>query len=253
MFPVIVSIGDFPIHTYGVLLALGFAAALFTAIALGKEAGIGSDDIGDICLVALITGLVGGRLLFVAVEWDQFAGDLPSILLRRDGFVFFGGLLLAIPSTILFVKRRGLALPVVADMMAPAVALGHSIGRLGCFAQGCCHGGPCEWGVTFPPDSPASIAFGGIPVHPTQIYESLVLLLLFGSLLKFRGSKPFAGAVFLVYLASYAVIRFGIELLRADDRGFYAVGLSVSQWISIAVFLATLIAYRRLKPSPSSP
>jgi phosphatidylglycerol---prolipoprotein diacylglyceryl transferase len=249
MFPVIVTIADFPIHTYGVLLALGFAAALFTAIALGREAGIGSDDIGDICLVALITGLIGGRLLFVAVEWDQFAGDLKSILLRRDGFVFFGGLLLAVPSTIFFVKRRGLSLPVVADIMAPAVALGHSIGRLGCFAQGCCYGGPCEFGVTFPPDSPASYDFGGVPVHPTQLYESLALIILFGLLLKFRGARPFAGAVFLVYLASYAVIRFGIEFLRADDRGFYAVGLSVSQWISIAVFVATIIAYWRLRPS----
>lgn len=257
MLPIIFSIplpggGIFPIHTYGVLLALSFAAALFTTVTLAKDSGISGEDIGDVTLTALVAGLVGGRLLFVLVEWDQFRDHLSSIVFRRDGFVFYGGLLLAIPVTIAMVRRRKLPVARTADVLAPALALAHSIGRLGCFAQGCCYGAPSEYGVTFPPDAPASIRFGEVPVHPTQAYESVSLLLLFGLLLWARRRKLFDGAVFLLYMGCYAVIRFGIEFLRADDRGFYLGGLSISQLISIVVFTAAAILNRRLRPSPVS-
>jgi phosphatidylglycerol:prolipoprotein diacylglycerol transferase len=248
MFPVVVEILGFPIHTYGLLLALGFAVGLWVAITLGRLAGISSEDIGDISLVALVAGLVGGRLLYVAVEWRQFAGDLASIVFRRDGFVFYGGLILAIPITILFVKRKGLDVPRVADVMAPAVAIGHSIGRLGCFAQGCCHGGIFEYGVIFPPESPAGMLFGGAPVHPTQVYESLALLVVFGVLLQVRKRRLTDGAVMASYIGLYGVTRFLIEFLRADDRGFYLGPLSVSQLIALAMIVtAAGIGYRLKK------
>lgn len=247
MFPVLIDIPGFPIHTYGILLALGFGAALVTLIAVGRVAGFRSEDLGDLALVALVSGLVGGRLLYVIVEWDQFADNLMQIVLRRDGFVFYGGLLLAAPVTILFLRRRGLPLAPLADVIAPALALGHSIGRLGCFAQGCCYGRASVWGLTFHDDSAASVANGGFPVIPVQLYESLLLLGLFGLLLFLRGRFKWPGALMCVYLAVYAVIRFGLESLRADDRGFYLGPLSVSQLISIGLLAFSAILAWRLR------
>lgn len=251
MFPVLVDIPGFPIHTYGVLLALGFGAALFMVISLGRTAGFRAEDLGDLALVALVSGLVGGRLLYVVVEWDQFAGDLTSIVLRRDGFVFYGGLLVAAPVTLAFLKRRGLPLAPLADVVAPALALGHSIGRLGCFAQGCCYGRvSIDWGLAFHEHSAAYVASQGFPVIPVQLYESLLLLALFGALLFARGRFRWDGAVMCLYLAAYAVIRFGLEFLRDDDRGFYLGPLSVSQLIAIAMLLVSGALAWRLRKSP---
>ena len=257
MFPIIVTLpnpfdGSFPIHTYGVLLALSFAAALYTTVTLAKASDISAEDIGDITLIALVSGLIGGRLLYVIVEWDQFQNEFASIIFRRDGFVFYGGLLLAIPATILMVRRKKLPIARTADVIAPALALAHSIGRLGCFAQGCCYGAPSDYGITFPADSPPSMRFGEVPVHPTQAYESISLLLLFGLLLFVKRRKFFDGSVFLAYMACYAVIRFAIERLRADDRGFYLGEFSGSQLISIGMLAAASILYLRFKPSRAS-
>lgn len=252
MFPVAFEVFEFPINFYGIFLALSFLAALYVSSALGKAAGLKPEAIGDVTLVALVTGLIGGRILFVIVEWDQFAGNLSSIVLRRDGFVFYGGLLLAIPSVILFIRYRKLPLMTTADVLAPALALAHSVGRLGCFAQGCCYGRPSPYGVTFPPDAPASYHFGQIPVHPTQIYESLLLLFIFGVLMIVNKRKKFEGAVFLTYLVLYGVARFVVEIFRADDRGFYLGGLSIAQLISIGTVTAGAGVYVKLRKSKTS-
>jgi len=252
MFPVAFEIYGFPIHTYGIFMALGFAAALFVAISLGKQSNIKPEDIGDVCLVALLTGLIGGRLLFVAVEWDQFKDELSSIIFRRDGFVFFGGLVFSTLATYLFIKYKKLELGKLADILAPALALGHSIGRLGCFSQGCCYGKPFEYGLLFPESAPASIHFHGVPVHPTQLYESLALLIIFGILMKARKSSRFDGSIFLIYLSLYSIFRFFNEFLRADDRGFYFYGISVSQLISIVIVGVSIFILLKVKSSKSS-
>ena len=243
MFPVMFTVMGFPIHTYGVLLAVAFAAALWTAVVLGREACIPADDISDLALAALISGLVGARLLYAAVSWRQFApmglGALwqeGGIVFRRDGFVFYGGFLLAVPATIWLIHRRKLDFRRVVDVLAPALALGHAIGRLGCFAQGCCYGAPSRFGLLFPADAPASCEFGQVPVHPTQLYESLGLLVLFGFLLSRRAKRRFEGEIFALYMICYSLLRFLIECLRADDRGFYLGPLSVSQLVSLLVF-----------------
>ena len=222
-------------------MALAFAGALVVAVQLGKEVGIETDDISDLSILALVSGLIGARLMFVLVEWDQFAGAPRSILLRRDGFVFYGGLLLATPSVIWFIKRKNIDVRKAADVFAPALALGHSIGRLGCFAQGCCYGRPFDYGLTFPLESPPSYVFGEVPIHPTQLYESLTLLFVFGWLINYRTKKRFDGEVFLIYLVIYSTIRFGIEFLRADDRGFYMGQMSVSQLVSLLIFSVSLV------------
>jgi len=249
MFPVVIEILGFTVHTYGLFLALGFVCGFWVAITLGRLAGIPSEDISDISLVALVAGLVGSRLLYVALEWDQFAGDLTSIVFRRDGFVFYGGLMLALPVTILFVRKKGHNVPRVADVMAPAVAIGLSIGRLGCFAQGCCHGGPFKYGVIFPLESPAGMLFGEVPVHPTQIYESLAVLVIFGILLAIRKRRLAAGAVMAGFIGLYGATRFLIEFFRADDRGLYLGPLSISQLISLAMIAAAAGMGFRLRKS----
>lgn len=249
MHPILFSIDrwDFPIHTYGVLMAVAFAAGLIVAVQLGRQEGIPSQEVGDISIVALVAGLIGARLLYVVVEWDQFAERPATILLRRDGFVFYGGLLLAIPACILFLRRRKLDYRKIADVFAPAVALGHSIGRLGCFAQGCCYGALFDHGLIFPEGSPASYRFGDEPVHPTQLYESLLLFGVFCFLLSRFRKKSFDGQVFLEYLALYSIVRFTLEFARADDRGFYVGGLSVSQVISVALIAGVMFIRLRMR------
>ncbi|RMH54114.1 MAG: prolipoprotein diacylglyceryl transferase [Candidatus Hydrogenedentota bacterium] len=252
MYPILFSIGGFPIHTYGVLVALGFAVGLATAVSLGRREGIDADTIGDLALVALLSGLVGGRLLYVIVEWDQFRDHLASIVLRRDGFVFFGGLLLAAPAVLFTIRRKNLPLGKTADVFAPAIALGHSIGRIGCFSQGCCFGRPFKFGIRFPTDAPASLAYGHVPVHPTQLYESISLLILFFFLLRYHGKRRFEGETFLVYAASYSVIRFIIEFFRGDDRGFFLGPISISQIISSLLFAAAIVLIFRCRKRASS-
>lgn len=247
MFPVAFELFGYPINFYGIFLALSFLAALSVSVSLGKASGLSAEHVGDVTLVALISGLAGGRLLYVAVEWDQFAGNLSSIIFRRDGFVFYGGLLLAIPSCILYIRHRKLPLLATADVLTPALALAHSIGRIGCFAQGCCYGRPFSHGVTFPPEAPASYHFGEVPVHPTQLYESFLLLLIFLVLLQIKKRKFFDGAVLVAYLGFYAVTRFIIEYFRADDRGFYLGPLSISQLISIGLLVTAIIGFFRFR------
>lgn len=247
MFPVAFELFGYPINFYGIFLALAFLAALYVAVALGRASGISPEAVGDVTLVALIAGLAGGRLLYVIVEWDQFAGNLSSIIFRRDGFVFYGGLLFAIPAVILFIRRRKLPLLATADVLTPALALAHSIGRLGCFAQGCCYGRPFKYGVTFPLEAPATYHFGEVPVHPTQLYESFFLILIFMLLLYVKRRKLFEGAVLVTYLGFYGVARFIVETFRADDRGFYLGAFSVSQLISIGIVATAIIAWLRFR------
>lgn len=253
MFPIFVEFGNFPIHTYGPLLALAFLLAAFWSSILAREAGLPSEKVGDLALVALVGGIAGARFFYLLAFPEEFASHPLSVFYRRDGFVYYGGFLIAAPAVWFQIRRADLPLWRTADVVGPALALGQGIGRLACFSQGCCYGAPTKvwWGMIFPLESPAGYAFPGRPLHPTQLYESFGAFALAGLLYylfrrNLKNGRP--GRVFAAYLVGYGILRFAVEIFRSDLRGPSLAGLSFSQGISIGVLalgLAGLYFFRR--------
>lgn len=249
----------FIINTYGVLLAVGFLSGMWLAGQFAVRDGLPRGAVLDIVLYSLIASLVGSRLLLVVVEWENFRRDWRQIFsldVLRSGGVFYGGLLAALLTGFFLVRRRRLDWWRVADACAPGIALGQFFGRLGCFAAGCCWGRPTDaWcGVRF---SERGHELTGVPygvaLHPTQLYESAAALALCLGLTWLFHRRRFHGQIMLAYLLGYAVIRFVIEIWRADPRG--TVGpLSTSQFIALgcAAFSGVVWVARR-RAALSSP
>ncbi|MBI3288176.1 MAG: prolipoprotein diacylglyceryl transferase [Elusimicrobia bacterium] len=207
----------------------------------------------------LIAALSGGKLGFYIVEWREFRLDPWSML--RDwgsGWVFWSGFLLAMLAGLLYqawynrAHRPRAYLP-VADYFAAALAMGHVVGRIGCFLDGCCHGRPTRlpWAVTFTKlSSSVDEKLLGVPLHPTQIYEAvgeaLAAAVLIGAVLpRIRAGKLRYGTAFLGYILYYSILRFGLEFTRGDDRGLLLwSALSPSQWTSLAAGSAAAWALR---------
>jgi len=248
------TFGPFTLHTYGVLLAIAFLAGLWVASRQARKAGMDSGRIVDMAVWVLIAGLVGAKLLLVLVDWRYFSespGRIVSIF--QSGGVFYGGLIGGILVAWWYVRRYQLPGWPTADVLVPGVVVGQAIGRLGCFAAGCCWGAPAQvpWAVTFT-DVYAARAVGtplDTPVHPSQIYESLAAFLIFFFLLWLAPRKRFHGQVALAYVALYSATRFGLEFLRGDpDRGTWFQGtLSTSQIISIVLILGVAVLLPRLR------
>jgi phosphatidylglycerol---prolipoprotein diacylglyceryl transferase len=245
-----------PIATYGVLLATGFIAALWLAARLAARDGLPKDRIYDLGLYVLASALIGSKVLMVIIEWSEYQGQWRRIFsfdLWRSGGVYYGGFLVALLVSLLLMRRWHLPWRKTADAFAPAIALGHSIGRMGCFSAGCCWGEPTtSWiGVRF---TEKGHELTGVPVDsalvPTQLIEAAANLAIFGLLIWLRKRRAFEGQVIYSYLMLYGVARFTIEFWRDDPRGQIA-GLSTSQVISIIMFvlgLALTLYYWRRRP-----
>ena len=250
MHPVLIRFGPLTIHTYGFLIAVGFLVALWlAAIRAGKE-GIPSGKIMDLGFYVLLAAIVGSRLFFVLINAEHYISrPLDIFKIWEGGLVFYGGVLLALPIAVWHIKRNRLDLWGTADILAPSIAIGHAFGRLGCLAAGCCHGKPAEnlpWGIIF--TNPESLAPTNVPLHPTQIYESAGELLIFLLLLLIGTRKTFKGQLFMLYLIFYAVLRFIVEFFRGDSgRGFIMENISVSQGISVLIFVIGLIGVLMLR------
>jgi phosphatidylglycerol:prolipoprotein diacylglycerol transferase len=247
MYPRLFTIGHFTLHTYGVLMAVAFLLGLWVASRQARRAGIDAARVADLGVYSLIAGLLGAKLMLLLVDWHYYSGHTRELLsLFQSAGVFYGGLILGVPVALWFARRARLPLWPTLDVLAPGVAIGQAVGRLGCLAAGCCYGKPTTsaWAITFR-DPYATRTIGtptDIPLYPTQIYESLLCLVLFLGLIWLAPRKKFNGQVAVSYLIAYAVIRFGIEFLRGDvNRGFVFHGaLSTSQFIAILVFLGAL-------------
>ncbi len=246
MFPELFRIGTFPINTYGVLLAFGMMLALFVAARLAARDGLPRERIYDLGLWTLIGGLIGSKILMVLTEENV---QLFSLDFLRSGGVYYGGFLGGFFALVLLVRWYKLPFWKVADAVAPGVALGQAFGRQGCFAAGCCWGKPTDsaLGVHF---TDHAHEFTGVPIygpdgadlylHPTQLYESITMLLVFGILFAIHRKKRFDGQVLIAYGIIYGIARFIIEFFRDDPRGNLfgltaLTGLSTSQIISLIV------------------
>ncbi|MBI4445144.1 MAG: prolipoprotein diacylglyceryl transferase [Acidobacteria bacterium] len=243
MFPKLVDIGPLTLHTYGLMLAVAYLAAITLTARLASREGVPRNQIWDLGFVVIISAIFGSKLLMLVADWEEYSRR-PSLLLSMEFWqaagVFYGGLLGAVLASALYLwKKPGLPFWKVADAAAPAIALGQSIGRLGCFSAGCCYGRPADlpWSLVFSSQY-AHDSVGvplGIPLHPTQLYESVLALMIFVLLLFLYPRKQFPGQIFITYLICYSIIRFILEFFRGDpDRGFVLGGLlSTSQLISL--------------------
>ncbi|MCJ7662782.1 MAG: prolipoprotein diacylglyceryl transferase [Desulfobacterales bacterium] len=249
MHPVLFHIGRLTIYSYGFLIAVGIMVGLFLARRQAAQEGIDQDKIVDITFYILLAALIGARLLFVLINFGEYA-DNPLAIFKiwEGGLVFYGGLLPAAAIGIWYIKRLGLPLWQVTDIFAPSLAIGHAFGRIGCFLAGCCYGEACAlpWAVTFA--DPRSLAPQGIPVHPTQLYSSLSLFALFAFLVFLRKKKTFQGELFWSYIFCYSVGRFFLEFLRGDARGSALGGIfSTSQAIGIPLAGISVVMFLYLR------
>lgn len=252
MHPFLINIGSFHLPTYGVLLVLAILGGIYTSVRLGKSVGFNPSQILDFCTWLVLVAIIGAKVLMIVTEWDYFVsnpGDIFSVSTLMAGGVFYGGFLAALLFTIWYVRVQKISFWKLTDVFAPAVALGQSVGRLGCFSAGCDYGKPttAPWGVVFTSNFAHEVA--GVPLgvrlHPTQLYESFATLVIFGLLLWGFSHKKRDGDVFLSYLALYAVARFFLEFLRGDeDRGFvFHHLLSTSQFIALLVMAGVVVVF----------
>ncbi|MDL1979221.1 MAG: prolipoprotein diacylglyceryl transferase [Deltaproteobacteria bacterium] len=254
MHPTLFHIGGFAIHTYGFFVAMGFLLGISLAVREARRVDENPEKIMDTTLYGLIAALVGSRLFYVAINWNEFRYDpLEIIRIWRGGLVFYGGLIAAFFVVLWYIRKNRLSLWKTADILAPSIALGQSIGRIGCFFAGCCYGKACDhwWGVIF--TNPESLAPKGVSLHPTQLYSSLNAFLIFVVLFQLRKRKKFEGELFWLYVLLYSISRSVIEVFRGDPRGFMFGGvLSVSQMIGIVMACAALFMLYRLNTSSCS-
>jgi phosphatidylglycerol:prolipoprotein diacylglycerol transferase len=262
MYPELFRIGNFPINTYGVFLALAFLCAILIAVRLARRDGLPSEKIYDLSLWMLLAGLAGSKILMLFTEPEY--RENPSLFLSldflRSGGVFYGGLLGAVLAGYFLMRRYKLPWWKTADACAPGIAVANFFGRQGCFAAGCCWGKPTSlpWGVKF---TEQGHQITGVPtdayLHPTQLYESFAMLLVFFLLLWLHKRKRFDGQVILAYALLYSAIRFAIEFARDDPRGDVfgltsLTGLSTSQLISLVIGIWALILLIRRRRRANS-
>ena len=261
MYPRLFELGPITVYTYGVLLATAYLLGLKLAMARAKARGLDSVRVLDLGIYIIISALIGAKLLLLVTDFRTFRADPRELLtLARSGGVFYGGLILAVSVALWYIRRAGLPLWTTCDVFAPGVALGHVIGRFGCFFAGCCYGKPTSkaWAVVFTdPFAAANVGTPlGVGLHPTQLYEAgaelvILLVLLFTE----RKKQPYAGRTFWLYILLYAISRYLIEIFRGDERGTVFM-FSTSQFISILLAplaIAMLVYLARVKaPEPKS-
>jgi phosphatidylglycerol:prolipoprotein diacylglycerol transferase len=243
MHPILFHLGPVSLHTYGVFVAMAFLAAIALALREAGKLGEDRNHILDLCFFVLIAAVVGSRLLYVIVEWPTFQQDpIEIVRIWHGGLVYYGGFIAAFFTAWWYVKKKGLSLWKTADILAPSIALGQFIGRIGCFFAGCCYGRACDlpWAVIFTDQE--SLAPKGIPLHPTQLYSSLNGLNIIAILMCLRRIKAFEGQVFWTYVLLYGVSRPILEFFRGDDRGILVAGVvSISQVISLVMAVVALM------------
>jgi len=269
MYPELFTIGSLTITSFGVMMALAFLTAYQILRSELARQGKDPEFAGDLLMGALIGGIAGAKLYYMILNWDLTSRDPFGMLFSRAGLVWYGGLLGATALMVYQVHRRGESKPLIADALAPGNALAYAIGRLGCFLVGDDYGRPTEsWvGIAFPNGSPPSTAgnlrrsFGvSIPesvadtsvlsVHPTQLYEIGLSLMIFAVLWRLRGRGRPVGWLFSLWLVLAGLERFAVEFFRAKDDRFFGV-LTVAQIISLALVGVGFWMMRRAEMSRS--
>lgn len=252
MQPILFHLFGWPVQAYGFFIALGYVLGLLLVRRLAYSRQRHPAPYTDLSFFGLLVGLVGARALFALTNLAHFRAHPDEILyFWGGGLVFYGGFLLGFPFVLWYLKLRRLPLRESLDILAPGFALGHGIGRLGCFFAGCCHGRVCDlpWGVKMD-SAQVEPALRGLLLHPTQLYEAAGLFLLSAVLSYCVVTKRLRdGLVAVAYAMGYALLRTGVEFFRGDSiRGTLAgTPFSTSQLIAFALLLGgSLVLLRGL-------
>ena len=251
MYPQLLHFGHFFLPTYGFLVSMGVLIGLWISVRNSERLGIDGDKAWNLGILVVLCGIVGAKVLYVINEGMSLR-DIFSISTLQAGGVFSGGLLAALAAAAWYVRRHHMPALGTCDAFAPGLALGHAIGRLGCFAAGCCYGKETHhfWAVTF--TNPLANQITGtplnVPLEPTQLFEAAVELANFFFLMWLLQRRKFDGQVFGAFLFIYGVARFFLEFIR-DDPGRGSVfggAMSGTQLIAIGLVVAGgLIWWRR--------
>lgn len=255
MKPYLFEVFGFKIPTYGVMVATAYIVGYLYLSRKAKEFSINEKEISDLVFYSVVGGFLGAKILYILTFFRYFGENFSERLVNvfslenlRSGFVFFGGLIGGFISFVLYIKKKGLDFYQFADLFSPAVALGHAIGRLGCFSAGCCHGKATEFflGVRFTsPYCEVSPDLLGVKIHPSQLYESFGNIMIF-LFLNSKLGKMKKGDIFLSYLFLYSLLRFFVEFTRGDERGGFFGPFSQAQFISVLIIFFVVL-WKRLK------
>jgi phosphatidylglycerol:prolipoprotein diacylglycerol transferase len=269
MFPVLFRIGGLEITSFGVMMALAFLSAGWVLSAELRRKGEDPETAWDVVWYAALGGILGAKIYYLLLYFPETVANPWRALTSRAGLVWYGGFILA--ALLIWWRLRARGLPVLkfGDAIAPALALGYAVGRVGCFLVGDDYGGPTDrpWGVAFPHGAPPSTAFNlrqfgvrvplGIPdeqvmrVHPTQIYEVLITLVIFAVLWRMRKRVATPGVLWFSYMAMAGVERYVVEIFRAKDDRFFGV-MTMAQVISLLVSAIGVAAILKLRSSTAA-
>jgi phosphatidylglycerol---prolipoprotein diacylglyceryl transferase len=263
MHPVLFQIGPLTIYTYGVLVAVGVLGSLWYARRQAPHAGLDAERVWNLGIYMVVAALVLAKVWLVLTSWQYFKAnprDIVSIATFQSGGTFYGGILGAILTIVLYTHFQKMPLLPVLDTFAGAVPLGHAIGRLGCLAAGCCYGKPTTlpWGIKFTNETANQLAGTplGIPLHPTQIYEAGAELLNFVFLIWLGRRQKFAGQILGAYFILYGIERGVIEFFRGDPGRTMLLhdSFSLMQLVSVCLVLTgAFLWWRGLKGSAPIP
>ena len=249
MHPVFFHVGSLTISWYGVLMALAFVAGLVNWTILGRREGRSYTDAADMLFWVMIAGIVGARVAYIFKEWDSFSrAPLTMIRIDKGGLAFYGGFIGAALALAVFARVRGQKVLSLYDFAVTSLPLGHALGRIGCFLNGCCFGrlsgGPLC--VTYPMHSHpwwrhvyngdlTRFDLRSLPVHPVQLHEAAFNILLYILLVRSYRRRTHDGSVAALYLMTYPLGRFMFEYSRGDHR-LQFLGVSVGQVVSFLLF-----------------
>jgi phosphatidylglycerol:prolipoprotein diacylglycerol transferase len=243
MLPILIKFGVLSIRTYGVFVAIGVFLAYRYVLKNSLKQQINVEFISNLTFIILITAFLGARIFYVVLNFDYYRNDLLSIIkIWEGGLVLYGGVLVSLICGILYILIKKQNFLAIFDLYAPALFLGISFGRLGCFSAGCCYGKPTEsfFGVVF--SHSESLAPIGIKIFPTQLFESFYSFIIFVILHNFFVKEKFKNYLLFLGLIFYSILRFLNEFLRGDDRGVLIFGLYPSQFISIILIILNIFA-----------
>lgn len=255
MFPYTISVFGLQISLYGVLVALGVLLGYLLVLKLAKREGLPTKAVENTFLIAVIFGVIGARIAYSIEHYEEFKSFLDFIALWKGGVDFYGGLIGGIVGALIGIKLYNLPLWKSADIAAPAIALAHFFGRLGCTSAGCCYGKPFpyassnEVGIHFTDKFPffyvvfpkGAVAPPHVPLYPTQLMEAFGNLIIFLILIYAFRRKPFNGFVFSLYLFLYGTQRFFLEFFRGVTPPIQPIGLTWNQVVSLILIFGSIL------------
>ena len=261
MHPELLHLGFLHLRSYGLMMAVAFVVGTFLGLREARRLGLDEDRVVNVILATLIASVFGARMLYVLEHLSEFRREWTSVLaLWQGGLTLYGGIAAGTFAGLVAAKRLRLPVWITADALTPSLALGTMFGRIGCFLNGCCYGRPTPlpWGVVFPHDSFSFLEYGDQPVHPSQLYNAIVGLLLFVLFQSLRGRFRVPGVMFWSFIVLFALIRIPLDLTRTyeTDAVLMRIGtadITESQLMSVGMILLGMLMIMRLRRNDPDP